>query len=351
MKILIANDSPFAHFFVRKAIASVMSVMGHETVIWDINQKSVYDAFDEFEPDLFIGQTYNLNRALIQCLSERPHVRVVMKASDWGPLSDKIDRDKYPVLIANKEEIENVKTLMDATGKPDVLYVHYDDHRLDETHGHWRELGLKVMSLKMAADVFEYTGGVFNPDFACDVGFLGGYWGYKAQTIDKYLIPLTKPESGVNVRIFGNQSWGIPSYCGKLAPGHGRNFLASATVCANVSELHSQDFGYDMIERPFKLLSNKCFVISDHVEDLKMLFPSQIVFAETPEQFHSEVRKWIKPEMADERQVIIDAGYAEVMDKHTYFHRVHDIFENLGMPDQQALTMEKFDLVKEKLKL
>jgi len=94
MKILISNDGPTAFFYIRTGLARAFAAAGHQVTVWDIDKKPAYDAFDEFEPDLFLGQTYNTTPAICKLIKERPHMKVIMKAGDWGPLSDR------PVCIA-----------------------------------------------------------------------------------------------------------------------------------------------------------------------------------------------------------------------------------------------------------
>jgi hypothetical protein len=200
--------------------------------------------------------------------------------------------------------------------------------------------------LLSAADVFEFTGGESKPEYECDLGFLGGRWGYKAQTLDNYFMPLLGGE--LNVKIFGNQPWGIPEYCGFLPDDEVRHFLASAKICPNISELHSQDFGYDIIERPFKLAANKCFVISDYVEGLAEVYPN-MPMCKTPEDFKKDVYYYLN----DDKSVIesVEANYKETINKHTYFHRVSEIFINLGM-EQAAMECElKYKDIKERMSL
>ena len=48
---------------------------------------SAFDAFDLFEPDMFLGQAYNLTSDLIKCIYERPHLKVGLRAGDWETLN------------------------------------------------------------------------------------------------------------------------------------------------------------------------------------------------------------------------------------------------------------------------
>ena len=344
MKIMISNDTGLAHYYIRMGLLRAFTALGHDTVMWDITKVPVFDAFAEMEPDIFIGQTYNINRALIKCLAQRPNCKVIMKGSDWGEISDTIDRQKYPVLIANEEEIDNVKALREANGL-DYIYVHYLQHHVDKTHAHWMDI-VPAKSLLSAADVFEFTGGESKPEYECDLGFLGGRWGYKAQTLDKYFLPLLG--GNLNVKIFGNQSWGIPEYCGFLPDNEVRHFLASAKICPNISELHSQDFGYDIIERPFKLAANKCFVISDYVEGLKDVYPD-MPLCSTPETFKDQVHYYL--DNPDHASHIVGLNYENTINNHTYFHRVEGIFRNLGMEHEAIAAMNKYEEIKGQMSL
>ena len=341
---MISNDTGLAHYFIRMGLLRAFSALGHDAVMWDITKKSAFDAFSEFEPDLFIGQTYNINRSLIKCLGQRPNCKVIMKGSDWGEYSDIIDRQKYPVLIANEEEIDNVKALREVNGL-DYIYVHYLQHHVDKTHSHWKDI-VPAKSMLSAADVFEFTGGESKPEYECDLGFLGGRWGYKAQTLDKYFMPLLGGD--LNVKIFGNQSWGIPEYCGYLPDEEVRHFLASAKICPNISELHSQDFGYDIIERPFKLSANKCFVISDYVEGLTEVYP-EMPIAKTPEEFKELVSYYL--DRPKERETVIERLYSSTIKSHTYFERVAEIFKNLEMPYEETEAVELTKQIKGKMDL
>jgi len=127
--------------------------------------------------------------------------------------------------------------------------------------------------------------------------------------------------------------------------------FASAKICPNLSEPHSQEFGYDVVERPFKLLSNKCFVISDYVTDMHKLFPHEIVYGKNPEDFMQKIKMWLGDDMANERRKLAQAGHFEVMRKHTYFHRIMDVMKNLDLPDEVVKCELAFEDTKERLKI
>lgn len=344
MKILIANDGPTAFYYIRMGLARAFVAAGYEVVMWDIHAKSAFDAFDEFEPDLFIGQTYNTNRSVVKAIKERPHMKVIMKAGDWGPLSDDIP-DSFGVLKASNETKKTILDLYEETEKPDYLHIYYHPKFIDQTHGYWMK-HIPVKSHMLAADIFDYTGGQPTQEFQSDITFIGGYWPYKAQNIDSYLLSLCR-DYKYKIKIFGNGHWPVAQYCGFAPNKIVKHILASATICPQIHEPHSTTYGFDMSERTFKLLANKCFCISDYVAGLDYLFGDDLVMAKYPEDFHERIQHFVTH--PEDRQGYIERGHKIVMNNHTYFHRAADIFENLGLSTHSLKLLEKYNEIRNKI--
>jgi hypothetical protein len=328
MKILIANDGPCAFYYIRLGLARAFNACGHEVSIWDINNTPAMDMFDSFNPDLFLGQTYNTTRSLCTAIKERPHMKVIMKGGDWGYLGSSMGPEIYGGLNASENEKRMILDLYEETGKPDYLHIHYPPEYIEQTYGYWIQHGIPSYSDMLAADIFEYTKGQKRPEFMSDISFIGGYWQNKSQVFNKYLLPLCN-DFKYNIKIFGNNPWPVPQYCGFVQNELAKDITASATICPQLHEPHAQKFGFDLSERAFKLLSNKCFVISDYVEGLNQLFGEKLLLAKSPEDFWEKVDHFIKN--PEDRLPYIQQGYDEVIEKHTYFHRIRDIFTHLGL--------------------
>ena len=309
-------------------------------VLSHIFKKPAFDAFDEFEPDIFIGQTYNMDRALFKCIKHRPHMKVVLRASDWGDKQEDIDLDEYPILVARKDEIDLIGQLKEETGKPDFVYNHYHENWMKKTHNKWETIGVRPVSMLHAADVFEYNSPNVYDHLVSDISFVGGYWPYKAKAIDRYIIPLCHPVGRFNVKIFGGQNWPVCQYMGYIENDEVKNVFRSATICPNISEPHSQAFGYDIIERPFKVLFSGGFCISDYVQSMAedVFDDDEIVFAKDPEEFFELVNHYLK--YPDERIPYIHRGFNKVVSEHTYFHRVAQILKELGLEEEQFKCMK-----------
>ena len=126
MKILISNDGTHAHYFQRLSWANTFNAAGIETAIWDCKNIPAFDAFDKFEPDIFLGQAYNLDAATIKCIYERPHLKVGLRAGDWGDQEEEVDKSKFNILYCSQQEKELLKKLKEETGKPDFVHIHYN---------------------------------------------------------------------------------------------------------------------------------------------------------------------------------------------------------------------------------
>jgi hypothetical protein len=331
---VLCEYTPSGPHYVRTGWGHVFQAAGHDFRFWLPDRKSAFDVFNEFQPDLFIGTTYGVDRAMVKILFARPQMKVAMFGSAWGPYLDDVDLKKYPLVVASDEEKNVLETLSHQIQKPDLVFIHAHDRWLEGTMSGWGGIGLRYAGILNAADTFTYGGPpVPRPDLACDIGFVGGYWGYKARNIDKFLLPLCHPDKGFNVKIFGNKPWPVHQYLGTIGDFASRDLFAAAKVCPNVSEPHSTDLGWDVIERIFKVPVAGGLVISDYVEEARDLFNDLMLpMAKTPAEFEALVRDCVECSDGAHYKMVRDAMKKEVLTKHTYFERVADIFEGIGLP-------------------
>lgn len=341
MKIAFSIDcGKTAWYYQALGLSRALTACDHECFLWFTDKMSEFDFFDEIEPDLFIGQTYRVTKALVDCIKERPALKVIMKAGDSGEYSDKVAQE-FPILIASTVEKEMINYLRKETGKPDFLFIHYHPDSVKYTHENWINNGYQVESLMNAADVFSFTRGKPQKKYECDIMFLGGYWPYKAKVLDKWLLPLCK-DFKYKIKIFGNSPWPCPQYCGFLPEGEEANALASAKICVNLHEPHSQKYHFDVVERPFKLMSNKCFMVSDSVKGLEKLYyrnqneKTTFNSYSCPEGMQASIEEFLKywDNMYLYRQECIEESYQVTMRDHTYFDRAIKIMSKLGLDSE-----------------
>ena len=341
MKVMISSDGGHAHFFQRSAWAHAFNTVGIQATLWDCKQTPAFDAFDTVEPDIFLGQAYNLDEATIKCIYERPHMKVGLRAGDWGVHENIVDKSKFNILYCSLKQKELLKKLKDETGKPDFVHIHYDDKAINVTHNHFTSIGIKPISLMMCADTLMYSGAKFDPKLACDIGFVGGYWPYKGLVIDKYLFPLLDPVGQYGVKIFGNQPWWKANqYCGLISDEEVKDLFMSAKICPNLSEPHAQEFGIDVNERIFKILYSGGFCISDNVSSYKM-FGDGLVIAKSPEDFKEKIDYYLENE--EERKTISQIGHDYVKKNHTGFHRIAKIMKEFDYEDLSDTIIAKYE--------
>lgn len=332
--------TPCGPSYVRSGWGRVFKELGHTFMFWQPEKKSAFDIFSEFEPDIFIGTTYDLDRAIYKNIAMRPEMKVILYASAWGDLVDTINSDKFPITKVTDTEKKNIDKLKKETGKPDFVFLHVHDNWLDRTMGGWHSIGVKPLGILNAADTFDYMPGTPKEEFKADLAFVGGYWPYKSENINKFLLPYCVDRNYI-IKIFGNQAWPVPQYLGYIDNSDVKDIFASATICPNVSEPHSTEYGYDIVERPFKVLASGAFCISDYVQSaVEDIFGDTLPSAKTPKEFQTLIREWIQPDMLLKRIHLVDKGRKLVLDKHTYFDRVRSMFENLEMPEDAKKVKE-----------
>ena len=116
MKILISSDGTHAHFYQRVAWANAFNSCGMQAMLWDCKNSPAFDAFDTFEPDIFLGQTYNLTEDVVKCIKERPWLKVGLRAGDWGDQTPEIDHERFNILTCSPQELQALKILNEETG-------------------------------------------------------------------------------------------------------------------------------------------------------------------------------------------------------------------------------------------
>lgn len=326
MKIL-CEYSPNGPAFVRLGWKNVFEYLGHEFVWWRQGQEAIFDVFARNDPvDIFLGTTYNTNRAVVKCVQARPNLKVGLFCSAWGPLVDKIDRKEYPIDYRSEDEIRTIEHLKQTTGQPEFVFLHLLDKRVDEVIGGWKEIGVKPVGILNGADTFIYAGGQRRPELEADLSFIGNRWPYKGKNIDRFLLPLFS--SDLKIRIHGTGGWnGFAQYMGTIEDSLAKDVFASAKICPNISEPHSTTFGYDIIERVLKAPCAGGFLISDYVEDIKDVFGDVVPMAKTPQEFKDLIYYYLKE--PDLRADLARKQKEIVLKGHTYLHRVEKMLANL----------------------
>lgn len=323
MKILCQHEAMASHY-IYQGLGRALVERGNEFLFWDNTKHCAFDAFHEGKPDIFIGQGYNLDRSIIKCLNNDKNIKVFLKVGvDSKQFNSEYDSTKYSILTATDQERSLVDQIINK--ERIVLFNYCHNNRANYVIGGWKDLGYKIWGFLPAADTSLYFPVPYNPDVASDIIFIGGYWEYKAQNLDKYIIPLCNPIGKYQIKIFGNQHWSVPQYLGFASDEMTRNIICSSTICPNIHEPHSNKYGFDVVPRIFNIIACRGFCISDYVESLEkdIFTKNELIMANTPNGFFDLVEYYLKN--PEKRLEYIDKAYKVVMREHTYRNRASEL--------------------------
>lgn len=331
MKILIQFASG-ASYWIRNSWRRVFESCGHQVFMWNKEQLPINDVIVQTGPiDIFLGNTYDVDRSVDKFIRSNPQMKVALFGSNWGNLTDPIDNKKYPIVKVTEEEKRILGKLYQDIQKPDLIHIHVTDKYLEPCMGGWTSLGIPICGILNGADTFVYKKSKIVEKYICDVGYVGSRWNYKARTLDKYLGKLCDDEwQKINIKIFGQGGWNKPQYLGSIDDGQDSYVFASAKICPNISEQHSVDFGYDIIERCFKVPASGGFLISDNVVALSDIYTNnECPIFHDYEEFISLINYYMKNE--SNKLELQKKQEKIILESHTYFHRMSKLLNQLKL--------------------
>lgn len=328
MKFLCRHEQLASHF-IYAGLGKALTELKHTFGFWHTDRNSAFDIFNTYQPDVFIGQGYNLDRATIKCINQRPNMQVILKVGAGSKeFRAEYDYDNYMVLMASDKEKELVAQI---ENKDRLLLFNYcHNTRANYVIGEWADLGYKIWGFLPASDTSTYHGTCIRPpELKSDFMFVGGYWPYKAINFDKYIIPLCYPVGKYNIKIFGNQHWPVPQFLGMLPDHLLTPAIQSATICPNLHEPHSNRYGFDIVPRIFNIIAAGGFCISDYVEDIetKVFTNGELPMFKDQDEFMAIIERFLKN--PDERIPYMEKAREVVMRDHTYNNRAKELLEIL----------------------
>jgi spore maturation protein CgeB len=316
--------------FVRMGYANALQAAGFRVAMWDKSTHATFDVFDEFQPDIFICGTWELDKSIVKALAERPYIKLMLWGNNYGSYDKYIDTkiDTVDMTTDNqKQYIVELKKFLQL----DHIFTYYSQRWANVTHDNYlRDFELEPIGLPLAADMVVYQASVPVKNLECDISFIGGYWPYKAENINKYLLPLCY-DKPYNVKIFGYGEWPVAQYLGQLDNSYVPSLFNSSKINLNIFEPLSAKYGFDVNERIYKILACGGFCISEYVESAaKDIFTNnEVVFVHNSKELKDAVDLYLSND--DLRWEFIRRGNASIRAKHTYYHRAKNMLEILGI--------------------
>lgn len=309
MKVLVAEPSGGAYYYIAKSFINAFVDIGVDAKFWDGDKTK----FLKFNPDLYIGCSGHRKEA--------PKSGEFKTAIHVNPYGDKL-KPIHGVDI--NESDDAIKWTMNQC--PDVVF----GYGLDvDGKSFWRNWPVKFVGIPTAGDVTIYFPSEKSDDYV--VAYLGGRWGYKGHNIDKWLLPAIR-KLGDRISIKGWGGWqGISQYDGVLPNSNsGQEFLSKALVGPCICEPHTTVYGIDVPERFFKVALCGVLPIVDKIKGFDR-YCDNYVMAECPDDYCSKIMNYsCNPDYIEEGKELAKCIRKEVLQKHTYHHRMMSLCKSLG---------------------
>lgn len=317
LTIFITNSKSGAFFEIANGWKNAFSACGHKTIMWDGNN----DIWHQNNPDIYIGCS-----GWRQSLPKGHNAKVAIHVN---PFCDEVIKSDGPVI---NESVDAINWTI--AQRPLFVFGYALQDDMDRWWSKWKSIHkINIVGMPNAADVTIYKRIPPTQSLLCDVGWVGGYWTYKALNLDKYLIPVFRRHP--NSLWFG---WNGPKglWSGKATAQQVLSLFSSAKICPCVVEPHTTQYGIDMPERIFKLAACEALVISDPVINLDKYFTKGSVAVGTDPLHYSQLcEDYIKMD-DDTKRLMARKLTVEVKSKHTYFNRVRTFLNAFGYTEQAS---------------
>lgn len=329
MKIVI-QDGAGANHFIRLGLANAFGQLGNQVFLWDSSNKSAFDMFTEFDGlDLFITGSYQLDRPIMKNLLAHPNLKTCLYLPNFGD-SDSEVPPEYPLLFATDQEKQYVEQLV-KNGNLQWGFGQYHQDYLNITHNKWLDLGIKIFSLMPALDTVDFYPVLPQEKYKSDIFYVGGYWGFKSGSIQKYLLSLAYPNTKLNLKIFGN-GFPIPQAMSPIPTELMKHFYSSAKISLNLFEPHSTDFNrinfQDLNQRLFQINGCISFQLSEKFIGVEKIFNTdEIVTFSNIEEYKEKLICYLDNPLS--RLPFIDKGSTRTWKEHTFLHRISIMLEKL----------------------
>lgn len=315
MKVLLPQRPGAAFGYITDGWMNALTDKGHTVRRWNGTENE----WLEFNPDLYIGSSGHK-----QSIPKNRRAKVAIHVNPYGPV----------LIDGINESDESINWVRDIN--PDVVFGYgFETDRLFWSY--WTDrCSIKWVPMPTAGDKTIFND--LNDDRPYDIVYLGGRWSYKAITIDMFLLPILRQNIKFKLHGWGDWPAGISS--GILAESQSNAFLNSGKVAPCVSEKHTHTHGIDVPERTWKVSLCGTLAIHDSVPTLRNNFHSLLI-ARNPTEYKDMIMYYSKENNSQERKALATAQRNEVLNAHTYHHRLSLLLESIGFTNEANLMIEK----------
>jgi glycosyl transferase family 1 len=310
VKLLFTHRPGGAYGVISESWINACRDMGIDARRWDGDA----ERWRAFDPDVYVGCSGH--RQALPPPGRGRRARVALHVNPLPPpgTTSTVDEPSASVAWVKAQA-------------PDAVFGYAHDHDRSWWNGWDAEVGCPFVPLATAGDIT-----LFRPRLALagtvSAVYVGGYWPYKARSIDRYLLPAA---DRFGLQIYGWGDW--PRAVAAISDGDLPELLARARLAPCISEPHTHAIGIDLPERVFKVILAGAVPLHDPAAKVTRVLPSLPVAASPAEYLALGERLLALDEPA--RRALSRRLIAEVLDRHTYHHRMGGLLAALGFPAYQ----------------
>jgi hypothetical protein len=315
LNILCCNPNGGAFLYITRGWEDALKALGHNFQRWD----GTDEMLEKFKPNIYLGCS-GWPQPFPQWAKDSFGTKIAIHVNPWGstvlePLA------KEPNVNEKKKTIEWVERQ-----NPDFLYCYGIEEDIGHMWNKWEENIAGVIPMPCGGNAVAHKPVTPNPKFFCEVGFIGGFWNYKAMNLRKYLVPV------LNVRkaqVYGWGGWKHPKYKGQIADEDVNKLFSSAMVSPSMVEPHTARYGIDIPERMFKVPLAGGFTICDPCKGLdRYVDPEIFPMSKNPAEYAKLINYYIKHDQ--ERINLRKKQRIAILKEHTYFSRIQGFLRFSG---------------------
>jgi len=308
MKFLFSAGKGLEAQSVRLGWQNALRSLGYTCVVWNEDEKNIFDMFDEFQPNFFVIFGEDLDRAHLKAIAES---------------HKKAECQCIPIIFATHRDNvdEKEKYLLEKFVEKKLL-THLFSVDFQNHAKLWEEcLGVPTLSCLPALDLIRYKQSVIDNMYASDITFIGQYENKKIPFACEFLFPLSN--QGLKVKIFGYGDWPIANYLGSIS---NYDIFSKIVFNSRINLSFSYPESKTFSERIFKIIGCHGFPLAHVLNEnhLNLLKELEIPYFRDGKELVSKLILFLHHDQYS-REQIKNLVYKKAIEKHTYLHRIEQV--------------------------
>lgn len=270
-------------------VANAFVDAGIRCMMWSEANRSAFSVFEEVKPDIFIGATSLLTRALRKCLEAH--------------------KPKTAMFVDEENEAKDIPEQVSLLMSYNILQG---------------ETSPNIPRLKLwpCVNINVSLGHKEDDSMKSEILYVGGFNGPTKPLINKYIIPLAQD---YKLRIFGTGGWTLPNCLGILSYANMKNAMFNTKLYAYLTGQED-----DLSWGPFQAMMAGVPTITNNKNIIKLFsnYHPNLVY----EFGHDDIS-----EILANKEDLAAIGFEAVTKNHTNYHCAFNLLKGLGIDEGERL--------------